>query len=368
MKRILRMGMVVGAGWLWTGMAGGQEAVITSIQTDGQIRWTNAVNTNSLYRVEWAASLAGPWYRTFDNVGAVDGGGRGSFSAAVPMFYRVVMTTNPPPPGMVWIDAGWFEQGQTGIETPVNTHYTGGFWMDEMEVTKAKWNQVHQWALTNGYAFTNPGAGKTNNHPAQTVDWHDCVKWCNARSQMEKLTPCYYTTPGLTTVYATGALNISNPCVKWDANGYRLPTEAEWEKAARGGRYQRRFPWGDTIQHARANYHADSSAYDTSPTKGYHPDYDDSPEPYTSPAGSFPATGAGLHDLAGNVAEWCWDWWAAYSAGSQSDPRGPATGTWRIVRGGSCYNGGGGVGCAYREYYPPTTEDTTIGFRCVRGP
>lgn len=362
--------MLVGM-WVatWAGTGRGQEAVITSLETNGRLAWTNVVNTNSLYRVEWAAEVGGPWYRSFDNLGSLDGLGQSAFAAAVPRFFRVVMATNPPPPGMVWVDAGWFEQGQVGVQTPVNTNFASGFWMDEMEVTKAKWDQVRAWALTNGYAFTNPGAGKTNNHPVQSVDWYDCVKWCNARSQMEKLVPCYYTSSGKTTVYATGALNISNACVQWDANGYRLPTEAEWEKAARGGRFRRLFPWGgDTLQHARANYYAMNEPYDTSPTKGFHPDYVSGVEPYTSPVGSFPANGFNLHDMSGNVAEWCWDWSAAYAAGSQNDPPGPASGTRRIVRGGTWNVSATYLQCSTRTDNAPTDAWTRIGLRCVRRP
>ena len=362
---------IVAAG-LMAGTARGQEPVITSFASNGVLSWTNVVDTNALYYVEWAGSATGTWHRTFDGQGTIYGGAV-NFSVEVPMFYRVVKSTGGEPPrGMAWIDGGTFAQGQESVyaATPVHSTYVGGFWMDEMETSKAKWDEVYAWATNHGYAFGNPGAGKARNHPVQTVDWYDCAKWCNARSQMEGLAPCYYTTSGKTLVYATGSLNISNECVQWSANGYRLPTEAEWEKAARFVLVGRRFPWGGlTVQHARANYTANSAFYDTSPTKGPHPDYDEGDVPYTSPVGSFPANGYGLHDMAGNVAEWVWDWYADYTADAQTDPRGPSSGSGRIYRGGSCNTDGSALYCADRyNMYPPATEDYLIGFRCVRRP
>jgi len=367
--------MVLGIAGLTATVSMGQAPVITSFQGNGQLSWTNTVNSNALYRVEWAAQAGGPWYRTFANIGSLDGLNATGFTVAVPMFYRVIMATNQPPQGMVWIDGGEVELGQAGIAEPVHTNFVSGFWMDAMLVTKAKWDDVAGWATTNGYDLTVAGgSGKTNNHPVQTVSWYECVKWCNARSQKEGLTPCYYIDPIYFNLYKAANLNISNSWVNWSANGYRLPTEAEWEKAARGGRQGRLFPWGgDTIQHARANYYSASSyGYDTSPTRGYHPTYKDGVDPYTSPVGSFPANGYGLYDMAGNVWEWCWDWYGDYAAGYQSDPHGPATGQYdaiRVLRGGSWGDYASSARCANRgNAYYPVNEVNFIGFRCVRGP
>ena len=198
------------------------------------------------------------------------------------------------------------------------------------------------------------------------------MKWCNARSQKEGLAPCYYIDPFFFTLYKSGAISISNSWVNWSANGYRLPTEAEWEKAARGGRQKRRFPWGgDFSQHIRANYNATTNVYnyDKGPTTGYHPVYTNGPAPCTSPVGSFPANGYGLHDMAGNVMEWCWDFHADASAVYQTDPRGPAAGTNRMLRGGSWMYYAHYMRVASRELgVPPSGKGDGIGFRCARGP
>jgi formylglycine-generating enzyme required for sulfatase activity len=127
-------------------------------------------------------------------------------------------------------------------------------YIDKYDVTLALWQQVYNWAITHGYSFDNAGLGKAANHPVQTIDWYDCVKWCNARSEMEGRTPAYYTDGTQTIVYHTGDIDISNSCVNWNGGGYRLPTEAEWEKAARGGLSGQRFPWGNTISWSQANY------------------------------------------------------------------------------------------------------------------
>ena len=285
---------------------------------------------------------------------------------------RVTATDNPAPAGMVLIPAGSFAMGDSFTEgdtdeQPVHTVSVSAFYIDKTEVTKAKWDEVYTWATANGYGFDNAGSGKAPTHPVQTVNWYDCVKWCNARSQKEGLTPCY-TVGGA--VYTNGA---SAPVCNWSANGYRLPTEAEWEKAARGGAAGRRFPWADSdlIQHTRANYYSSTSyAYDTSPTRDYHPTYARGGTPYTSPVGSFAANGYGLFDMAGNVWEWCWDWYSSsyYGSSPGSDPRGATTGSYRVGRGG-CWDGlAEGCRSAYRVYDYPSYWLKNLGFRSVRPP
>jgi formylglycine-generating enzyme required for sulfatase activity len=251
--------------------------------------------------------------------------------------------------------------------------YVSAFYMDQYEVTKALWDEVHTWALANGYIFQHAGDGKSADHPVHTVNWYDVVKWCNARGEKEGRVPAYYTDALHSTVYRMGQVNVQNDWVNWNA-GYRLPTEAEWEKAARGGAERRRFPWSDSdeITHDRANYWSDSSdAYDASVTQGYHPTYGTGVTPYTSPVGSFADNGYGLYDMAGNVWEWCWDRYSGtyFSTSPASDPLGPESGSFRVIRGGS-WHYDQDCRSAYRSIGAPgfVPRFLDLGFRAVLPP
>ena len=197
------------------------------------------------------------------------------------------------------------------------------------------------------------------------MNWYDAVKWCNARSQQAGLTPVYLVyIPILHTsiVYVSG----DNDAVyaNWSANGYRLPTEAEREKAARGGLSGQRFPWGNVITENLANYYGNTSySYDLGPN-GYNAAFTNGVMPYTSPVGYFAPNGYGLYDMAGNVFEWCWDWYGTPYAGG-TDPRGPASGSLRVLRGGYWGYGANGCRSANRGSTAPTYHNSSIGFRSV---
>lgn len=358
-----------------------------SISADGSVAWSNAITPdNCLIEIAEDLSATNSWRPYL-------------LAAVTGTIHSVQLFDLEAPPGMAFIPEGPFAMGNSFtdydcgsggeiVEFPQHTVTVSKFYIETHEVTRELWALVQDWSLTNGYDFS-AGAGDNPNgpqHPAGGVSWYDCVKWCNARSEMEGLTPCYYTAANQSNVYRSGGLNISNNWVKWTVDGYRLPTEAEWEKACRGGVIGSRFPWGDTITHSNANYcsyeyfstntytNAPLCFYDLSPTRGYHPSYSNS-TPSTAPAGSFAPNGYGLYDVSGNVNEWCWDWYGKfyYSTSTNLDPRGPSSapaepgGTNRILRGGGWYSWDASLHrCAYRMGNPPQEKTDNRGLRCVR--
>jgi formylglycine-generating enzyme required for sulfatase activity len=360
----------------------GQAIVINSFSQNG-VLVCSGLQTGTVATVQWASSLSGPWQTNWAGLTGVAVSNNGTLTVSVPMFYRVlgVAATNPPS-GMALIPAGSFTMGDNldgdTSALPLHTVYVSAFQMDRTDVTYALWQQVYNWAIAHGYSFDSVGSGKATNQPVQTVSWYDCVKWCNARSEMEGRTPAYYTSAAQTTVYRTGQVDVDNSSVKWNA-GYRLPTEAEWEKAARGGASGQRFPWGNTISWSQANYYADplsldptsGYAYDVNPTSGYNPTFATGSKPYTSPVNYFAPNAYGLYDMAGNVWQWCWDWIGSYGSASQTDPLGPTSGDYRVIRGGSYEKGAIECRTAVRSFlYPPENYlyGGDIGFRSVRSP
>jgi formylglycine-generating enzyme len=349
-------------------VVGPTPTTITAFSADGYITWTDAL-VGATYTVQTARS-------PLESTNWID-------YIQVPASNNVVthrLYDPNPPTDLVLIPAGSFTMGDSkgdGIagSLPLHTVYVSAFYIDRYLVTSNLWHTITDWNGGNGYSYDNSGSGKVGTHPVQTVNWFDVVKWCNARSQKEGLTPCYYSDSGLTVVYKTGQVT---PYVNWGANGYRLPTEAEWEKAARGGVSGHRFVWPnmETITHNEANYLSYGAGntqfpFDLNPTAGNDPAFTTGGSPYTSPVGYFAANGYGLYDMAGNVWEWCWDWYdrAYYSASPGTDPRGPASGPdgWRVLRGSSCTGGPGVTRVAYRGFDVPSDAVSVTGFRCLRG-
>ena len=277
-------------------------------------------------------------------------------------------TTPIPPAGMTYIAGGPFQMGDNldgeSDAQPIHNVQVDAFFMDINDVSGALWLPVRQWGADNGYTDLSGGSYTAPSHPVHNIAWYEAVKWCNARSEKDGLTPAYYTDATLSQVYRTGSLNISNSCVNWSATGYRLPTEAEWEKAARGGLLGKRYPWGDTIGGSNANYLGSGDPYDNGTTPcGY---YNGS----QTPAGPDMANGPGLYDMAGNAWQWCWDWYdsAAYlRPDAGTNPHGPPSGGNSVLRGGSGFDSTNYLACAHRYDGTPSNLFSDVGFRCVRG-
>ena len=254
------------------------------------------------------------------------------------------------------INGGAFTMGSPANEPGRNNSEgqwqvtVSSFYMGKYEVTQKEYHEL---------MGTNPSNFRGSNNPVEQVSWFDAVEYCNKRSQREWLIPAYTITDRTP---ATG-YPITAATVTWnrDANGYRLPTEAEWEYACRAGTTTA-FNTGNNITTSQANY--DGNYPYNNNAKGEY-------RQRTMPVGSFEANPWGLYDMHGNVSEWCWDWYDSYPSEAQTDPTGAAAshdfdGSYRVLRGGSWGYYGHDLRSAYRSYDYPYGRYDGVGFRLLR--
>jgi len=255
---------------------------------------------------------------------------------------------------MVQISAGTFTMGQTDISdaTPVHSVTLSAFNMGKYLVTQALYQLVMG---TNPSNFSSsPQAGETQSlRPVEQVSWYDALVFCNKLSVMEGLSPAY-SIKGSTDTTTWGTVpTVSNS--DWNAveivvgsNGYRLPTEAQWEYACRAGTTTV-YNTGDTI--------SDNTGW-----------YRDNSGNKTHEVGLKPANAWGLYDMHGNVWEWCWDWYSSsyYSSSPTNDPMGASSGSDRVLRGGCWVDLAEDLRAAYRNYSNPNDRGYIIGFRLIR--
>ena len=218
------------------------------------------------------------------------------------------------------------------------------FYIRKFEVTWGDWKKIRDWAVINDYSdLANVGAGSGNDHPVRNVSWYDVVKWCNAKSEMEGLTPVYEVGGE---IYKTGE---SVPTVReTNANGYRLPSEAEWEWAARGGVSSQGYTYSGS------NTLTDVGWFDGN-SKGAAENLHESRG--TWPVGAKAANELGIYDMSGNVWEWAFD----VSNDKSTDERAPLGGSW-FCRAKDCT-------IAYRDdkvLHNIDFRNNGLGFRLVR--
>jgi len=255
---------------------------------------------------------------------------------------------------MALIPAGEFQMGDafgegSHNERPVHTVYVDAFFMDKYEVSNGQYRQYRPSHDSGGHDGLSLDE---DDQPVVEVSWWDAVKYCNWRSRQEGLGECY---------------DESTWECDFSKDGYRLLTEAEWEYAARGGLKSRRYVWGDGSPPSGVANVADETAKRRWSNWVIFEGYDDG-YAVTAPVGSFSPNGYGLYDMAGNVREWCNDWyeWDYYSKSPSSNPTGPTTGTYGVFRGGSWFHFAYGLRCAVRDRGLRRYTTNGMGFRCAK--
>ena len=264
------------------------------------------------------------------------------------------------PEGFVLIPAGTFQMGSTAggsDNKPVHqVTITKSFCMGKYEVTQAEYEKYCS------YGGSKPSStyGDGDNYPAYYVSWYEALVYCNKRSIAEGLTPCYSisgnTDPSKWGDVPTSSDDTWNAVVcDWNANGYRLPTEAEWEYAARAGDNT-----VDAYTYAGTN---------SSSELGKYAWYTSNSGNKTHPVGTKKSNAFGLYDMSGNVWEWCWNRrTSSYNTGTEggSDPTGASSGSGRVRRGGGWRNYSDYCAVFARDDYNPYFRGNYVGFRVVR--
>lgn len=254
------------------------------------------------------------------------------------------------PPGSFTMGSPPDEPERLKEETARTVTLSSGFWIMETEITQNLFETV---------AGRNPSKFKASTLPVQALTWHEAVEFCNTLSGFANLRPAYRINRAPDRPQ-TGVKEAANPTdlqvsLIAGADGFRLPTEAQWEYACRAGTGTV-FSWGDAIDPSHANYQG-SHPYD----KGAKAESPGKP----TPVGTYKPNPWGLSDMHGNLWEWCWDWHGPYPGTSSKNPVGPEAETARICRGGSWRYKAGYLRAAARFKENPSRRTDLVGCRVV---
>lgn len=247
---------------------------------------------------------------------------------------------------MLYLAAGTYSMGtqfldRSEYERPRHEVTLPPFLMGYSEVTQAQWTEI---------MGSNPSVRPGSTLPVTNVSWYEVLEFCNALSQRDGLEPAYKINknfPDANNSSDFDTLRYSVSC-SWQASGYRLPTEAEWEYAARCG------DSGSTLQFSGSNDLGEVGWYDVNCNKQVHEVAAKKPNAW------------GLFDLSGNVYEWCWDYWGSYFKDRQIHPKGVLSGPFRVARGGSWMTDADACSNTARGGFAPHTRSKELGFRLVR--
>ncbi|MCB5247163.1 MAG: formylglycine-generating enzyme family protein [Candidatus Cloacimonetes bacterium] len=330
------------------GLLPGQKVTNVRVEQDPTLRYYKisfdlSGNPDELYYIKAAPyregrELNNPRYLTGQGIAAPCAPGKG-----LQVFWEPILAGQEPegwqfnlsafaiPKNMIRVEGDSFQMGSNdggSDEKPVHQITVSSFWIGKYEVTQAEWREV---------MGSNPSNWIGDRLPVEKVSWFDAVDYCNRRSVKEGLTPCY-----------NGSGN--NITCDWSANGYRLPTEAEWEFAARGSKLNKGYKFSGSNDIGSVAWYGGNSSNNT------------------HVVGTKTANELGLHDISGNVWEWCWDWYDSgyYDKSPGSDPRGVGSGSYRVLRGGSWSSIDGSCRVADRFGVSPSYKSNVNGFRVAR--
>ena len=246
---------------------------------------------------------------------------------------------------MIKVQGGTFTMGCTseqsdcyGDESPTHNVSLSNYYIGETEVTQALWRAV---------MGTNPSYFQGDSRPVEQVDWYDAVEFCNKLSSALGLQPYYNINKSVQDPNNSSSSDKKKFIVTINsgANGFRLPTEAEWEFAARGGNKTNRYQYAGSGDIGAVAWYSGNSGDRTCPVKTKQPNE------------------LGMYDMSGNVWEWCWDWKGNYSSYSQTNPTGPSSGSLRVYRGGSWSRIARYCRVSTRNDNTPGLRDNILGFR-----